>query len=343
MSFASNRQFGLHFAAIFLLNAVAFASTPGSFDRTLSVTGPVSLEVRSDPGGVHITTGPSPNVIVHAIIRPLYGRVDFDIAEANIRALEKDPPIERSGNQIRIGFPKDPAMLRAVTIRYEIQTPRVTQVQAQTTSGAILIEGIEGPATTITSSGRTEISNLERELRATSSSGAIVIRGAGGNVYAHNESGALQLDGVKGMADAETSSGRIMISDVGGDVRASTHSASIRVERASGSVEARNGSGSIDALGLGGAVHAETTSGAIRLSQVSPAPMRALTRSGALNVELASGGGYMLDARSHSGKVFGPPASSLAGTKDGHSLQGQINSGGPLVDLDTHSSKIRVD
>ena len=301
------------------------------------------LDVRSDPGGVYITTGSSPNVVVHAIIKPLYGRLDLDIAEANIRALEQNPPIEQVGNQIRIGFVKDSALLRAVTIRFEIETPRATQVHAHTESGGISIDGIAGPVETVTSSGRTEISNVEGDLKVTGHSGAIVVRGAGGHVSVRNGSGALQLYSIHGAVDAETTSGRTEISDVSGDIRATTHSGSIRINKAKGAVEAHNTSGSIDALQLSGSVHAETTSGAIRISQVIPAPIRALARSGAIKVELASGGGYLIDAQSNSGKVSDRNASALVSTRDAHSLKGQIGTGGPLVDLDTHSSKIEIE
>ena len=343
MIFATLKRLAFYISASFLFCAFAFASEPGTFDRTLPVSGPVTLDVRSDPGGVYITTGSSLNVVVHAIIKPLYGRLDLDIAEANIRALEQNPPIEQVGNQIRIGFVKDPALLRAVTIRFEIATPRATQVRAHTESGGISIDGIAGPAETVTSSGRTEISNVEGELKVTGHSGAIIIRDTGGHVSVHNGSGGLQLYGIHGAVETETTSGRTEISDVSGDIRATTHSASIRIDKAKGAVEAHNTSGSIDALQSSGSVHAETTSGAIRISQVSPAPIRALTRSGAIKVELASGGGYLLDAQSASGKVSGLSTSTLARTKDAHSLKGQIGSGGPLVDLDTHSSKIEIE
>ena len=343
MIFATHKRLAFSISASFLFCAFAFASEPGTFNRTLPVSGPVTLDVRSDPSGVYITTGSSPNVVVHAIIKPLYGRLDLDIAEANIRALEQNPPIEQVGNQIRIGFVKDPALLRAVTIRFEIETPRATQVHAHTESGGISIDGIAGPVETVTSSGRTEISNVEGELKVTGHSGAIVIRDAGGHVSVHNGSGGLQLYGIHGGVDAETTSGRTEISDVSGDIRATTHSASIRIDKAKGAVEAHNTSGSIDALQSSGSVHAETTSGAIRISQVRPAPIRALTRAGAIKVQLASGGGYLLDAQSASGKVSGPSTSTLARTKDAHSLKGQIGSGGPLVDLDTHSSKIEIE
>src|SRR5664280_1315814 len=157
MIFATYMRLAFRISAPFLLCAFAFASEPGTFDRTLPVSGPVTLDVRSDPGGIYITAGSSQNVVIHAIIKPLYGTVDLDIAEANIRALEQNPPIEQVGNQIRIGYVKDPALLRAVTIRFDIATPRATEVHAHTESGGISIDGIAGPAETVTSSGRTEI------------------------------------------------------------------------------------------------------------------------------------------------------------------------------------------
>jgi DUF4097 and DUF4098 domain-containing protein YvlB len=239
----------------------------------------VSLDVQSDPGGVYISTGTSPNVVIHAIVRPLYGRLDLDIAEANIRALEKDPPIEQVGNQIRIGYVKDPARLRAVTIRYEIATPRATQVHVQTESGGISIDGIAGPAVTLTSSGRTEITHVADTVKVTGHSGSVIVRDAGADVSVRSGSGSLQLSGIRGTLDCETTSGRIEISDVSGDMRAATHSASIRINQAKGSVVALNTSGSVESLQVSGPVRAETTSGAIRISQLRPAPIRALTRS----------------------------------------------------------------
>src|SRR6187549_3240858 len=103
-------------AIAFLFGAcVVLASEPGTFDRTLAVSGPIRLDVRSDRGGIIVTIGPATSLRVHAVIKPLYGKFDLDIAEANIRALEKDPPIEQAGNEIRIGYVKDPALLRGVT------------------------------------------------------------------------------------------------------------------------------------------------------------------------------------------------------------------------------------
>ncbi len=335
------------FAAVVLFSsltqAAARASEPVTAERTLAVSGPVTLDVKSDPGGVIVTAGPAGVVVVHAFIKPLYGRFDFDIAEANILALQKHLPIEQTGNSLEIGYPQDPAVLRAVSVRYEIQVPRSTQVRAHTESGGIRIDGISGPVEAATGSGRTEISNIAGSVAAASRSGAEAIRDVGGDLTVRSQSGGIQLSNIHGDVQSETASGRTEISGVDGGVRASTHSGSVRIDGVKGRVEARNSSGSIDALRSSGPVQAETASGAIRISQLSPAPIRALSGSGAIKVELASGAGYRLDAQAGSAKVSGRATSTFPTVRNAHSLQGQVGSGGPLVDLDTRSSNIQID
>ncbi|QOY86893.1 DUF4097 family beta strand repeat-containing protein [Paludibaculum fermentans] len=321
---------------------LALGSEPGSFDRSLPVAGPVYLDVKSDPGGVVITAGAAGTVRVHAVIKPLFGRLDLDIAEANIRALEKNPPIEQVGGRIRLGYVKDPSLLRAVSIRFEVETPRATEVHATTTSGGIQIDGITGPVVTATTSGRTEISNVAGEIRVSVQSGSVIVRNAGSSAFVRSQSGGLQLAGVQGAVDAETTSGGTEISDVAGSLRTATQSGNIRIENAKAAVVARNSSGSITALQAGGSVDAETRSGAIRISQLNPAPIRALAGSGSIQVQLASGGGYQLDALSHSGKISAPTAVASLVSKDGHSLRAPMGPGGPLVDLDTRSSRIEI-
>ena len=45
----------------------------------------MDLDVTSDPGGMVITAGSAATVRVRAVIKPLYGRFDLGLAEANIR------------------------------------------------------------------------------------------------------------------------------------------------------------------------------------------------------------------------------------------------------------------
>ncbi len=332
----------LALGAFLLSSCISLASESRTFDRTLPATGEVDLDVASNPGGVTITTGSAALVQVHAVIRPLYGAVDLGLADANIRALEQHPPVEQLGNRIRIGYVSDPAILRGVSIHFDIETPRETRARAHTSSGGIRIDGIVGPAFADSSSGRIEISNVATDIVVKNSSGAVLVRSPGGRVSARSNSGGIQVLGAHGPVDVETISGRTEVSEVRGDVRSRTHSGSISIDNATGAVVANNQSGSIDVFQLTGSVQAETKSGAIRISQIRPASITARTDSGSIKVDLADGRGYKIDAQSESGKVSGPITRGAERIAEVHRLKGQIGDGGPLVDLDTRSSKINV-
>jgi hypothetical protein len=325
-----------------LVCSQALASEPGSFSRTLPVSGPVKLDIQSGPGGINITVGSSQSVVVHAVIRSVLGRFDPGLADANIRALEQNPPIEQNGNSVRIGYVADPAILKGVSVTYEIQTPRETEVNASADAGGIRVDGVQGPVVTVNAAGHSEVSGVQSSLKMSAHSGGLVVRDAGGDVTMTNQSGGIQMMGVRGSVTADTTNGRIEVDDVSGGARTTTRSASIRLNNIRGTVSAHNDSGSIEAFQSGGSVNAETSSGSIRISQSSPASIRALSGSGAIHVELASGGGYDLDAQSIKGKISGKATEAFPRTKDQRSLKGQIGSGGPLVDLDSRSSKIEI-
>jgi hypothetical protein len=332
----------LAFGVLLSASYLALASESRTFDRTLPVTGEVDLDVTSNPGGVTITAGSAASVRVHAVIRPLYGVVDLGLADANIRALEQNPPVEQLGNRIRVGYVSNPENLRGVSIHFDVETPRETRVHAKTSSGGIRIDGIAGPVFADSSSGRIEINNVAAEIEVKNSSGAVVVRKPGGHVSARNGSGGIQVVSAQGSVDVETTSGRTEVSEVRGDVRSRTHSGSISIDNATGAVTANNHSGSIDVFQLAGSVQAETGSGAIRISQISPATITARTDSGPIKVNLPNGRGYEIDAQSNSGKVSGPITHGAERIARPHHLKGQIGEGGPLVDLHTRSSKISV-
>jgi DUF4097 and DUF4098 domain-containing protein YvlB len=320
-----------------LSGSLAMASGPGKFERTLNVTGPVSLDISSGPGGVSITTGTSRTVVVRAVIRAAFGRADLGLAEANIQALEQNPPVEQNGNSIRVGYVKNDAILRGVSVTYEIQVPQDTQVQASADAGGIHIDGVQGPVELKNDAGLSEVANVKGSVKMTTRAGSIMVRNAGTATSLRNESGSIQLDGAFGPVDAETKNGRIELSNVSGKVNATTQSASIRLHDISGDVVARNHSGSIESFASGGGVQATTDSGSIRISQTSPAPIHAISSSGAIRVGLAPGKGYNLNLRSEKGKISG---TNFAKVKDQHTVNTQILGGGPIVDVETRSSKI---
>ena len=87
----------------------ALASPEGSFLRTLSVSGPVNLEITTGSGNIEVRTGTSNQVQVIGRISAnwsLFG--ESGDVEERIKRIEANPPIQQSGNDIRIGHIDDP-------------------------------------------------------------------------------------------------------------------------------------------------------------------------------------------------------------------------------------------
>jgi hypothetical protein len=99
----------------------AAASAEGSFQRTLQVTGTVNLEVTTGSGSIHVRTGSSNQVQVTGHIKATewFG----GNAEEKVKRLQSNPPIQQSGNDIRIGHIDDPELRRNISISYELIVP----------------------------------------------------------------------------------------------------------------------------------------------------------------------------------------------------------------------------
>src|SRR5580765_8711670 len=121
--------------------AVAWPTPQGTFDKTLSVSGPVDLEVLTHSGDVRVRAGSSGSVQIHAKIyvgdRWFGTRRDEDV-----HAIEQNPPIRQSGNSIHIDY----VNYRNIAIDYDITVPADTTVRTKSGSGDQTIEGTRGNA-----------------------------------------------------------------------------------------------------------------------------------------------------------------------------------------------------
>src|SRR5215469_8672151 len=83
--------------------ALAWNSPQGTFDRTLSVNGPVNLEVLTHSGDVRVRSGSNGSVQIHGKIdagdRSFGGRREDDV-----HASEQNPPIRQDGNNVHIDY-----------------------------------------------------------------------------------------------------------------------------------------------------------------------------------------------------------------------------------------------
>ncbi len=259
-------------------------NSEGTFERQLTVTGPVSLDVSVTSGVIRVFGGEDGSVRIRGILRarPLFS---LGVME-RIRRLESDPPIEQDGNAIGIGDVTNRWLLRGINLLLEVTAPASTEIRALADSGDIRIEGIDGPV------------------------------------------------------ECETDSGEINISNIGGDVHASSDSGGIHIGKVKGGVDARTDSGHVEALEVEGTIDVKTDSGNIRLSQTMGKPVCAQADSGRIRVQLASGGGYTIRARTDNGRVELPVLTRQRLSK--HEMEGDVRGGGPVVDLETDSGDIEV-
>ena len=109
------------------LAAPAQAAIEGRFERTLTVTGAVSLSATSGSGSIDVGTGPDGSVHVKGIIHgATWGSASSDEVARAVKEVEARPPVVQEGNTIRVGEIGDERIARLVSISYTITVPRST-------------------------------------------------------------------------------------------------------------------------------------------------------------------------------------------------------------------------
>ncbi len=301
----ATKMFAVLAAVAMLAVAVpAIQAQDGEFERTLSVSGPVGLDIENRYGSIKITTGGSGTVHIRAEIRRNRGRGWQRASEAEIQAVIDNPPIVQEGNTIRIE--KIDADVK-LSISYEITVPADTTVKAGTGSGSIQVTGIRGSVT-----------------------------GGSG-------SGSIRVEDIGGDARLRTGSGSIKAEDVGGNFNASTGSGSIRASLADASeVEVSTGSGSIRVTGINGSLHAKTGSGSIRLEGAPDGDWNVSTGSGGITVDFPAGSSFDLKASAGSGSVETDFPITVQGRITRRKLEGKVGDGGHTVRLSSGSGSIHI-
>jgi DUF4097 and DUF4098 domain-containing protein YvlB len=168
----------------------------GSFDRTLNASGTIDLDVATGSGSIQIRLGSGNSVEIHGRIRGSNNRFisDQDVQNA-IRRIESNPPIEQSGQSIRIGRTLDRDAEQHISISYEIIAPAQSNLRAHTGSGPVSIDGISGRINTGTGSGEITLRNIQGDLQANTGSGRIQATGLRGGVRMTTGSGGIQVEG----------------------------------------------------------------------------------------------------------------------------------------------------
>ena len=141
---------GILVALSMFLPAAGWAAEK-SFDRTLTVNGPVTLRVSTGAGNIRISSGADSQVHIVGHVKGGSSWFGGSSDEA-VAKVADNPPINQAGNIIRVGDVGDDSM-RHVTIDYEITTPANTMLVAESGSGDLQLSNLNGTVRAHTGSG----------------------------------------------------------------------------------------------------------------------------------------------------------------------------------------------
>jgi hypothetical protein len=304
-------------------SAPALAYAEGSFHRTLQVTGPVNLDVSTGSGSIQIRTGGSNQIEVNGHIKT-HDWLGGD-GEEKVKQLQANPPIQQSGNVIRIGHIDDSELRRNVSISYELVVPGETQLHSHTGSGNQTVEGIRRSIEVGTGSGGLRITDIGDTVRADTGSGDVQIDRVKGNVRAKTGSGSIRATGIAGGFEADTGSGHITLD-----------------QTAPGAVRADTGSGGMELRGVRGSLEAKAGSGTIRAEGDPTGAWVVRTGSGGVQLRFPSDAAFDLDAHTSSGSISMDRPVTVQGTMGRKQVRGKVRGGGVPVEVETGSGNIEI-
>ncbi len=317
------------FSKIILGVGLAAASTgcvnspgvSGQFDRTLTVSGPIVLELKNGSGDAKITPGATDQVRIHGEFR--VKAWSWKDSERRAKEIAENPPVEQTGSLVRVG--QDHFRMEDFTVNYTIEVPVETEFRGAVGSGEIHLNGIHGPARLTAGSGTIEARQIEQDTVATAGSGKVDLTDIGGQVEATVGSGDVKLSGIRG------------------EVRVRAGSGDIVIDRSSGAIDSTSGSGDVKISDAKGDVRVKAGSGDVTIDG-NPAPSSSWefhTASGDVTLRVPSSSSFRFYAHSMSGKID-TNIPLVVEERPRHELRARVGDGDARVQVVTASGDITL-
>jgi Toastrack DUF4097 len=286
--------------------------------RTVRIGANGELDVANVAGDIVITRGAGNDAVID-IVKTGRGRSDADAKEVlqlvHVDIVERGPRIE-----VRARYPEGDELRRnnrrnvSVSVAINITAPAGTRVRAASISGSLSVRDIKGDVSLESVSGMVRVANGGRVSVAKSLSGDVEVTETDmdGGLEASTASGSIVLRRVKARSlDVGSISGSVVLDDV-------------QCPR----------------------VEAQTISGDVRFGGVVSKNSRydLKSHSGNVQVWVAGGSGFELDATSFSGSVRSefPMAGDAGNPRRSNALRGVYGDGSAVLDLTTFSGSIVV-
>jgi DUF4097 and DUF4098 domain-containing protein YvlB len=176
-------------------------------------------------------------------------------------------------------------------VDYAIEVPATVQVNANSSSGQIDVDGITGAVKAKSSSGAQHLLNLGGSVQAQSSSGSIELSNVAGDVKVTTNSGRIRATALQHLREATSNSGSMSLEGTFTDaahIQASSGSVSLKLLPESAvQLDVKTGSGSINPQGLINLTAGSTARNKLTGALGTPAPGAVLsveTNSGSVQI-----------------------------------------------------------
>jgi hypothetical protein len=183
-------------------------------------------------------------------------------------------------------------------------------------------------------------------LNLNTSGGNIEVASVTGNVRARTSGGDLKFARVDGDIDAGTSGGNIELNEGTARAKLTTSGGDIHVDRAGGPTEVSTSGGNIELESVANLISATTSGGDVRASITGPLTQDTLlsTSGGEVDVKVAKGTGFQLDASTSGGDVRadGLTITIEKGGSGKSLLSGAVNGGGPRLKLRSSGGDVTI-
>jgi len=188
-------------------------------DDRFAVGEPVRLIVDSLNGSIDVTAAAAGEVRVQATIRGA-NRIEYEVAQ--------------NGDTIRASARKTGwTLFGGAGVSLVIAVPPQTDVELETSNGSILLSGVEGSGSLVTSNGKIVLEALKGDFDGETSNGSITVNDLEGSARLDTSNARVEVRQVIGEVDVETSNGRIFYSGdmiPGGRNRLETSNGDVNVE-----------------------------------------------------------------------------------------------------------------
>lgn len=324
---ASTNRFTM-LLAFSLIGASALAgcgpqeSAEGSFDKTVTVQGPIRLELAIGSGEAHVAVGGDGEVKVHGDIHIS----DWSKSESQqrVQLLQSNPPVVQEGSVIRVG--ETGRHWGAGSIDYTITVPASTDFSGKTGSGDLSVTGLQGPITILSGSGDITLAQIGGDVRATSGSGDFTFS---------NIAGQIQIT---------TGSGDVTLSYPKNEVRLQTGSGDIQITQPADAVTIQTGNGDVEISSAAPDLRIHTAAGGITITgdPHAGAFWDLHAASGDIALIVPSSASFELYAHTSSGDIDAQIPITMEGTTGSHELRARIGDAKAHVEASTASGDITL-